>query len=104
MVVIRSCGVPRSVSMEHKDCTLFVSMGFLNGTLSFSTLFMAVMTSCGVKVSEATPSKHFLRCGCTRVGSLVSDRISSISSLDRKKKLRKGKQEAADVNLQGNVQ
>lgn len=29
----------------------------------------------------AMPSKHFLRCGCTRVGSLVSDRISSISSL-----------------------
>ena len=35
------------------------------------------------------PSKHFLRCGCTLVGSLVSLRISSISSLDRKKNLGK---------------
>ncbi|KAA6426602.1 MAG: hypothetical protein FRX49_03712 [Trebouxia sp. A1-2] len=32
------------------------------------------------------PSKHFLRWGWTLVGSLVSDKISSISSLDRKKK------------------
>ena len=30
-------------------------------------------------------SKHFLRWGCTLVGSLVSDRISSSSSLERKK-------------------
>ena len=35
------------------------------------------------------PSKHFLRCGWTLVGSLVSLRISSISSLDRKKNLGK---------------
>ncbi len=32
------------------------------------------------------PSKHFCRCGCTLDGSFVSDRISSISSFDRKKK------------------
>lgn len=41
--------------------------------------------------SLSMPSKHFLRCGCTRVGSLVSLRISSISSLDRKKKRGKAK-------------
>jgi hypothetical protein len=29
----------------------------------------------GVKASVSMPSKHFFRCGCTRVGSLVSDRI-----------------------------
>lgn len=39
-------------------------------------------THCSVEM----PSKHFLRCGCTRVGSLVLLRISSISSFDRKKK------------------
>ena len=29
---------------------------------------------------------HFLRCGCTRFGSFVSERISSRSSFERKKK------------------
>ena len=33
------------------------------------------------------PSKHFFKWGCTRSGSFVSERISSISSLDKKKKL-----------------
>lgn len=42
--------------------------------------------SCATHCSLSMPSKHFLRCGCTRVASLVSLRISSISSLDRKKK------------------
>lgn len=41
----------------------------------------------GRKSSLEMPSKHFLRWGCTRSGSLVSDRISSISSLDKKKNL-----------------
>lgn len=36
----------------------------------------------------AIPSKHFFKCGCTLVGSLVSDKISSNSSLDKKKNLR----------------
>lgn len=35
------------------------------------------------------PSKHFLRCGCTFIGSFVSDNISSNSSLDKKKNLYK---------------
>ena len=34
--------------------------------------------------TRAMFSKHFLRCGCTAVGSLVCDRISSSSSSDRK--------------------
>lgn len=41
----------------------------------------------GRKSNLEIPSKHFFRWGCTRRGSLVSDRISSISSLDKKKNL-----------------
>ena len=56
----------------------FVFIWLVRGTLSFSTLFMLVITRSSVKVSVSIPSKHFLRCGCTRRGSFVSDRISSI--------------------------
>ena len=34
------------------------------------------------------PSKHFFTCGWTRIGSLVSDKISNSSSLERKKNLK----------------
>ena len=67
-------------------------MGFIKGTSSSSSEIMAVMRkSSPSNLSFATPSKHFFRCGCTRVGSFVSDKISSISSLDRKKKRGKNK-------------
>ena len=48
---------------------------------------MPTISCCSVNSSRAMPSKHFFKCGCTRIGSLVSDRISSSSSLDRKKNL-----------------
>lgn len=48
---------------------------------------LAWISRLGRKSSLEIPSKHFLRWGCTRSGSLVSDRISSISSLDKKKNL-----------------
>lgn len=48
---------------------------------------LAWISRLGRKSSLEIPSKHFFRWGCTRSGSLVSDRISSISSLDKKKKL-----------------
>ena len=35
-------------------------------------------------ITLAMFSKHFLRCGCTAVGSFVCDRISSNSSSDKK--------------------
>jgi hypothetical protein len=41
----------------------------LNGTLSFSTEFIARMTSSSSKSRLAIPSKHFFRWGWTRVGS-----------------------------------
>lgn len=59
----------------------------LKGTVSFSELIMPTISKSSVNSSLAMPSKHFFRCGCTRSGSLVSDRISSSSSFDRKKNL-----------------
>jgi len=58
-----------------------------NGTRSFSDDIIPMMSFSAVKSSFAMPSKHFFRCGWTRSGSFVSDRISSSSSLDRKKNL-----------------
>jgi len=46
-----------------------VSTVTLNGTCSPSTLFMAVMTSSSLKSKLSMAPKHFLRWGCTRVGS-----------------------------------
>ena len=60
-------------------------MGTWKGTVSFSTETMPWMTLCSSKLSVLMPSKHFFRCGCTRSGSLVSERICSSSSLERKK-------------------
>ena len=48
---------------------------------------------------HCVPSKHFLKCGCTRCGSLVSARISSISSFDRKKNLPAHKFLSRAVNM-----
>ncbi|CAB1336130.1 unnamed protein product [Coregonus sp. 'balchen'] len=64
-----------------------VEISWMSCTRSASLLYMAWRDGLGRKSSLAMPSKHFFRWGCTRNGSLVSDRISSISSLDRKKKL-----------------
>ena len=64
-------------------------MSLVNGTISFSADSMAVITFSSVKVSWEMPSKHFFKWGCTRNGSLVSERISNNSSLDRKKNLDK---------------
>mmetsp|Transcript_62800 Transcript_62800/g.198892 ORF Transcript_62800/g.198892 Transcript_62800/m.198892 type:complete len:287 (-) Transcript_62800:2989-3849(-) len=48
---------------------------------------MAVMSALpGWNSRVEMASKHFFKCGCTLVGSFVSERISSISSLERKKK------------------
>ena len=49
---------------------------------------MARMSRDGEKRSLAMPSKHFFKWGSTLVGSLVSDSISNISSLDKKKNLK----------------
>lgn len=59
----------------------------LNWTSSPSAEIMPSISCCGEKCRELMPSKHFLRWGCTRCGSFVSDRISSSSSLDKKKNL-----------------
>ena len=59
------------------------------GTFSFSALIIPTTSWSSVNSSRAIPSKHFFKCGCTRKGSLVSDRISSNSSLDKKKNLEK---------------
>lgn len=48
---------------------------------------MPTISKLSVNSSLAIPSKHFFKCGCTRRGSLVSDKISSSSSFDRKKNL-----------------
>lgn len=48
---------------------------------------LAWISRLGRKSSLEIPSKHFFRWGCTSKGSLVSDSISSISSLDKKKNL-----------------
>lgn len=45
-----------------------------------------------VNSSLAIPSKHFFKCGCTRSGSFVSDKISRSSSFDRKKNLAQSKE------------
>lgn len=94
-------------------------MVIVSSTTSPSEDFMWVTTRSSVKLSLAIPSKHFLRWGCTlivqtifnwyekyicmisntllyfewthRIGSLVSERISSSSSLDKKKNLGKYK-------------
>ena len=58
-----------------------------NGTSSFSLLTIPTTSWFSVNLSLAIPSKHFLRCGCTLSGSLVSDNISNSSSLDKKKNL-----------------
>ena len=59
-------------------------------TFSFSELYMARISSLPSNSRLAIPSKHFLRWGVTLVGSFVSERISSISSLDKKKNLCRG--------------
>jgi hypothetical protein len=53
---------------------------------SFPRSNIPVMTSSSLKSRVCRPSKHFFMCGWTLVGSLVSERISSISSFERKKK------------------
>ncbi|RNA24725.1 hypothetical protein BpHYR1_026639 [Brachionus plicatilis] len=63
-----------------------VFIDWLNFTFSFSLLNIACMSSLESNSSLAMPSKHFFKCGCTRIGSLVSDKISNISSFDKKKK------------------
>lgn len=64
----------------------------MNGTVSFSELTMPVISRLSVNSSLAIPSKHFFKCGCTRSGSFVSDKISRSSSFDRKKNLVQGKE------------
>lgn len=68
-----------------------VEIHSMSSTRSPSLLNMAWMSRLGRKSSLAMPSKHFFKWGCTRMGSLVSERISSISSFDRKKNLQRVK-------------
>lgn len=77
----------------YSVCTLALAgqMVSIKGTISFSELIIPVISRSGVNSSLAMPSKHFLRWGWTRSGSLVSDKISNISSLDRKKNLNREK-------------
>ena len=77
-------------SNSHFSTIPFASAGRIlleKGTVSFSELTMPIISISSVNLSLAIPSKHFFRCGCTRSGSFVSERISSSSSLDRKKNL-----------------
>lgn len=60
----------------------------LNGTISRSALIIPIISSSSVNSSWWIPSKHFFRCGCTRSGSFVSERISNSSSFDKKKNLK----------------
>ena len=82
-----------STSTSHFSTDPFAFAGstlFLKGTVSFSTEDIPVISILGPSnTSLSTPSKHFFMWGCTLVGSLVSERISSISSFDRKKNLGK---------------
>jgi hypothetical protein len=64
----------------------------MNGTVSFSELIMPLISRLSVNSSLAIPSKHFFKCGCTRSGSFVSDKISRSSSFDRKKNLFQSKE------------
>ena len=75
---------------SHLSTRPLASAGIMTrekGTFSFSADSMAWITLSALKVRHSMPSKHFFRWGCTRNGSLVSDKISSSSSLDRKKNL-----------------
>ena len=75
---------------SHRSTRPLASAGIMTrekGTFSFSADSMAWITLSALKVRHSMPSKHFFRWGCTRNGSLVSDKISSSSSLDRKKNL-----------------
>lgn len=86
---------------SHRSTRPFASAGMIlrgKSTFSFSADSMATMTFSKLKVSWAIPSKHFLRWGWTRRGSLVSDKISRSSSLDRKKNL-----ESSGIQLCYNV-
>ena len=77
---------------SHFSTRPFASAGTIlwtKRTCSFSADSMPRMTVSELKVNWAMPSKHFLRCGWTRRGSFVSDRISSNSSFERKKNLQK---------------
>mmetsp|Transcript_13745 Transcript_13745/g.31865 ORF Transcript_13745/g.31865 Transcript_13745/m.31865 type:complete len:305 (-) Transcript_13745:1763-2677(-) len=79
----------RSVSSSHFSTAPRASAGFrvlTQPTFSPSALTMPWTMVFSSKSREWIASKHFLRCGCTRSGSFVSERISSNSSLDRKKK------------------
>lgn len=64
-----------------------VEMRAISSTRSPSELYMALISRLDRNSNLAMPSKHFFRCGWTLSGSLVSDKISSISSLDKKKNL-----------------
>lgn len=57
------------------------------GTTSPSADFIPTISCCSVKERRLMPSKHFFKWGWTLNGSLVSDKISSSSSFERKKNL-----------------
>lgn len=71
----------------NKENTVIIYSCFCRCTFSPSLLNMCVISRFSLNCSFAIPSKHFFKCGCTRYGSFVSDKISSISSLDKKKNL-----------------
>ena len=76
---------------NHFSTSPFASagkMGSSNITVSPSADFIPWICFLESNSSLEIPSKHFLRCGWTRRGSFVSDKISNSSSLDRKKNLK----------------
>ena len=84
------CNHCQSTWASHRSTNPWASAGIIfveNCTTSFSADSIARITLSGLNVNWDMPSKHFLRCGCTRRGSLVSDNISNSSSLDKKKNL-----------------
>mmetsp|Transcript_9298 Transcript_9298/g.39087 ORF Transcript_9298/g.39087 Transcript_9298/m.39087 type:complete len:235 (+) Transcript_9298:233-937(+) len=73
-------------SIQHS--TAFVSAGsisLLSGTRSPSTEIIARIVTLSVNSTSFTASKHFFMNGWIFSGSFASERISSSSSLDRKK-------------------
>lgn len=79
----------RSPSLLYMACASAIlsltKVNWLHNNITCDSL--AWISRFGRKSSLEIPSKHFFRWGCTRRGSLVSDKISSISSLDKKKNL-----------------
>ena len=88
MALFISCLIDTRMAVSTSDSQSSTSPSgygpLVKGTYSFSGLIMPVIWVSAWNSSLTSASKHFLRCGWTARGSLVCERISMSSSLDRK--------------------